>query len=86
MTYIDATNLTPRERHPYFKLAAEFDASIEAIFFDVPAGECIRRNRLRGRVVPDDVILNMAGRLVPPSEREGFARIATIRHVPGTRE
>jgi len=78
VTYIDATNLTPRERRPYIKIAAELNASVEAVFFDVPAQECIRRNRLRGRVVPGEVILNMAKRLIAPAEREGFSRITTV--------
>src|SRR5258708_3424457 len=74
-TCIDATNLTPVERRPYIKLAELYDAEIEAVFFDVPVEECQRRNRLRDRVVPDEVIQQMAERLVPPSKKEGFARV-----------
>jgi predicted kinase len=79
VTYIDATNLTPRERRPYIKLAALFDAEIEAVFFDVPVEECIRRNRGRGRIVPDDVIRMLAAKLVPPTTSEGFSRVLTVR-------
>jgi predicted kinase len=75
VTYIDATNLTPYERRPYIKLAGLFDAEIEAVFFDVPVSECIRRNRGRGRVVPDEAIHKMAERLVPPDLTEGFSRV-----------
>jgi predicted kinase len=78
-TYIDATNLTPRERRPYFKMAAAFDAQVEAVFFDVSAEVCIQRNRERGRVVPDEVILAMAKRLVVPRTAEGFARVSVVR-------
>lgn len=78
VTYIDATNLTPNERSPYFKIAGESGAAVEAVFFDVPVKECIRRNRLRGRIVPDEVILNMAKRLVAPAAGEGFSRITTV--------
>jgi predicted kinase len=79
ITYIDATNLTPKERRPYIKLAALFDAEIEAVFFDVPAEECIRRNRGRERIVPDTVIRMLAAKLVPPTTSEGFSRVLTVR-------
>lgn len=79
LTYIDATNLTPTERRPYIKLAALFDAGIDAVFFDVPVQECLRRNRRRGRKVPDEVIQTMAAKLIPPDEKEGFSSVSVIR-------
>lgn len=79
VTYIDATNLTPKERRPYIRLAALFDGEIEAVFFDVPVQECMRRNRGRGRIVPDEVIQAMAAKLVAPDEKEGFSRVTVIR-------
>jgi predicted kinase len=78
VTYIDATNLTPYIRRPYIKLAALYDADIEAVYFDVPTEECQRRNRLRDRIVPDEVIHDMAKRLVRPTREEGFRRIRVI--------
>jgi predicted kinase len=78
VTYVDATNLTPYERRPYVKLAGLFDADIEAVFFDVPVSECIRRNRGRERVVPEEVIQKMAERLVAPAIEEGFSRVTVI--------
>jgi predicted kinase len=78
LTYIDATNLTPRERRPYIKLAKLYDCTIEALFFDVPVKECQRRNRLRDRVVPDRVIQAMSKRLVPPAQAEGFHRVTRV--------
>ena len=81
VTYIDATNLTPRERRPYIKMAQLYGCGVEAVFFDVPADECQRRNRARARIVPDDVIREMAGRLIPPSVEEGFEKITSL---PGT--
>jgi predicted kinase len=79
VTHVDATNLTPNERRPYLKLAGLFACEIEAVFFDVPVSECIRRNRGRSRVVPDEVIAKMAERLVAPDIREGFSRVTVIR-------
>lgn len=79
VTYIDATNLTPSERRPYLKMAEQLDCDIEAVFFDVPIEECQRRNRLRHRVVPEEVIQHMAERLVRPSVDEGFSSVTTIK-------
>ena len=79
VTYVDATNLTPYEREPYIKLAHQFDCRIEAVFFDVPVEECIRRNHGRTRLVPDEVIRKMAARLFKPSAKEGFSRVRVIR-------
>ena len=79
VSYIDATNLTERERRPYIKLADLHDCDIEAVFFDVPLQECQRRNRDRGRVVPDEAIAEMAARLSPPRVEEGFSRVIVVR-------
>ena len=79
VTYIDATNLTPRERRPYIRMAKAHGYRIEALFFDVPVEECQRRNRRRHRVVPDAVIRRMSKRLVPPSVDEGFFKIRLHR-------
>ena len=78
VTYIDATNLTPYERRPYIKLADLYDCEIEAIFFDIPIEECQRRNRARHRVVPDEAIVEMAARLIPPAIEEGFTRVVVL--------
>jgi predicted kinase len=79
VTYIDATNLTTGERRPYIKIARDHGCVAEAVFFDVTIKECQRRNRLRDRVVPDDVIAKMARRMVGPTIKEGFARVTNVR-------
>jgi predicted kinase len=78
VTYIDATNLTPQERAPYIGIGKAFGCEMEAVYFDVPLEICRQRNAARHRVVPDDVLLAMAGRLVPPSAAEGFVRVVVI--------
>jgi predicted kinase len=78
VTYIDATNLTRRERRPYLKFAEMYDCEVEAVFFDVPVEECQRRNRERHRVVPETAIAEMAARLQPPSVEEGFTRVIVV--------
>ncbi|MBI3694131.1 MAG: ATP-binding protein [Acidobacteria bacterium] len=79
VTYIDATNLTVAERAPYLRIAQQFGAEVEAIYFDVPLAACQERNRARGRIVPEDAMLRLAERLVPPTQDEGFSKITTIR-------
>jgi predicted kinase len=85
-TYIDATNLTRTERRVYRTIAKAFDASVEAVFFDVPVDECKRRNAGRDRVVPNAVIDAMADRLQIPVLDEGFTRIDVVTPEPAAKE
>ncbi len=85
VTYIDATNLTRRDRRPFIRLAQAHACDVEALFFDVPLAVCKRRNAARGRIVPEDALDRMAAKLQPPSIDEGFSRIEIVRYLPGTR-
>jgi predicted kinase len=75
VTYVDATNLTRRERSPYRRLAAKHGAQIEAVFFDVPLEVCLARNRQRDRVVPEEAMRRLAAKLEPPTVEEGLAQV-----------
>jgi predicted kinase len=75
VSFIDATNLTRWERAPYIAMAKEFDAAVDAVYFDVPLDECKRRNAARDRVVPDEAMDKLASKLEPPSVDEGLARV-----------
>ena len=75
VTYIDATNLRPEERRPYIGIGQSYGCEMEAIFFDVPLEICRARNAARHRIVPEDALLKMAAKLVPPTTAEGFARV-----------
>jgi len=77
--YVDATNLSPRERRGWIKMAQEFGYEVQAVFFDVPAEVCTERNTRRGRMVPDDVMQRMAQKLRPPTFDEGFSKITVVR-------
>jgi predicted kinase len=79
VTYVDATNLTPKERKPYVKIAREYGCEIEALYFDVPLEICKARNAKRGRVVPDSAMDAMAAKLRRPTTAEGFSRLHEIR-------
>jgi predicted kinase len=88
-TYIDATNLTRFFRRPFLQIAREFGCAVEALYFEVPLEVCLERNRNRknlppgptrdARVVPEEVLRRMAGRLEPPAREEGFSRIVVVR-------
>jgi predicted kinase len=78
VTYIDATNLTPKERRPYVRLAKERGCRIEALYFDVPLAVCKARNAARGRVVPDVAMNRMAVKIVKPKGVEGFDRVRVV--------
>lgn len=79
VTYIDATNLTPRERRAYVRMGELYGAEVEAIFFDVPLAVCLERNRGRLRVVPDEAVERMAAKLRPPTTEEGFSKVTVVR-------
>lgn len=78
VTCIDTTALTRRERRAWIRMAELHDCEIECVFFDVPLEECLRRNSLRPRQVPEEALRAMAGRLKRPEEREGFGRVTVV--------
>lgn len=77
-TAVDATNLTPKERRPYIEIARKLGARVEAVVFNTPLEECLKRNRARARMVPEAAMRTMAGKLRRPSTSEGFARIRVV--------
>ena len=77
--YVDATNLTPHERHSWIKLAKDFGYEPQAVYFDVPVEVCLERNRRRSRIVAEDVMTRMAAKLKAPTFEEGFAKITVVR-------
>lgn len=79
VTYIDATNLTRRERRPYIEIARQHGFGTEALWFDVPPAVCRARNSGRARVVPGYVMEQMAARFVLPSVEEGFDRVVVVQ-------
>jgi predicted kinase len=82
VTYVDATNLTRRDRRPFIDLARKNGCEIEALYFDIPLAVCKARNLSRARLVPDHVLDQMAAKLVPPSIEEGFTRVEAVRYLP----
>ncbi len=79
LNYVDATNLTPHERHSWIKLAKDYGYEVQAVFFDVPVEVCLERNQRRERVVGEDVLRRMAAKLKPPTFEEGFSKVTVVR-------
>jgi predicted kinase len=74
-TWVDATNLTRRDRKPLIQIAREYGCGIDALWFDVPLDICKARNAARGRVVPGYAMDLMAAKFIPPSVSEGFDQV-----------
>jgi predicted kinase len=81
VTYIDATNLSRRDRLPFIELAQKHGCEVDALCFDVPLDICKARNAVRGRVVPDDALDLMAVKFELPAPDEGFTRIEVVRYL-----
>jgi predicted kinase len=79
MNYVDATNLTPQDRHSWIKLAKDYGYDVQGVFFDVPLAICLERNHKRTRTVEDDVMRRMAAKLKAPTFEEGFSKITMVR-------
>jgi len=87
MNYVDATNLSAHDRRGWIKMAHDFGYDVQGVFFDVPLEVCMERNSRRNRIVPEDVMRRMAGKLRPPAFDEGFSKITVVRVKPqGERE
>lgn len=71
--YVDATHLNEKARNKVLdRLDIPDGVAIIPVYFDICPEEAIRRNNKRtGRArVPDNVILNMYGSLIPPTMNE----------------
>lgn len=75
VTWVDATNLTRKDRRSWLDLAHGLGCRVEALWFDIPFAVCKARNAGRLRVVPDHVLEQMAAKFVPPSVEEGFDEV-----------
>jgi predicted kinase len=57
---IDNTNLNPKQRKPILDRAQQFGYSdVQLWLLDIPLELCLRRNKSRERIVPEDIVTNM---------------------------
>ncbi len=69
---VDSTNIQAKHRKPWIDIAVRMGAQVVCVFVNPTLEECIKRNELRDRNVPRDVIEKMHDKLEPPTEKEGF--------------
>ena len=79
VNYVDATNLTPHDRHSWIKLAKDYGYEVHGLYFDVPVELCLERNQKRDRVVAEEIMRKMAAKLKAPTFEEGFSKIIVVR-------
>jgi predicted kinase len=82
LNYVDATNLTPHDRHSWIKMAKDFGYEVQAVYFDVPLEVCLERNAKRQRVVEEDVMRKMSAKMKAPAFNEGFSKITVVKVKP----
>jgi predicted kinase len=83
----DATNAARKQRREAIATARDRGfTQITGLWLDTPVQECLERNRLRSRQVPEEVILQMYRQLVdaPPTLADGLDRL--IRYSPASTE
>lgn len=66
----DATNLSVEIRRKLFRLFEDYGARVILLYIEAPYEELLRRNKIRPRSVPEQVINQMIGRfdMIEPSE------------------
>lgn len=76
----DSTNVYPKKREAYFKIAEQYGAKINAIFINTDKKECLERNSKReGKAkVPAVAIHTSAKKLIPPTVEEGFNQVIVL--------
>ena len=60
-------------------MAKDYGYDVQGVYFDVPVEVCLERNQKRERVVAEDVMRRMAGKLKAPTFEEGFSKITVVR-------
>ena len=83
---VDNTNPTPEDRRPLVELGRKYGTKLVGYHFDSSVRDCVERNhRRRGKArVPEVAIYATAKKLVPPSYKEGFDELFSVRIVGGS--
>ena len=78
--YWDNTCSKPKARKSIIELAKEAKYNILGVLWDLPLEVCLKRNKSRKRVVPEEYIANMHAniKINPPRKEEGFNDIIVI--------
>lgn len=74
------TNYNKKNRKNWVKLAKEFDAELIAVIMETPLDVCLKRNAVRERKVPEDIIRKQFANYEPPTLAEGFDKIEYVEY------
>lgn len=77
---VDATNARVQDRRNLIRHCRKFAGRIEGAWFVTSLEECLRRNELRERKVPEHAIERMYNLIErdPPDEEDGFDLITIV--------
>lgn len=76
--FFDATNTTKRARQPIIEIAKKYNIDISCFWINTSKEECIKRQSLRDRKVPTEVIERMARQFQKPTVDEGFKDVIIV--------
>lgn len=79
---VDNTNVTRSGRASIIRVARRYNVPVIGYWFKVPIEECLKRNQIRERKVPEQMIQNMQRMFDEPKLEEGFQEIKEIGFVP----
>lgn len=77
-TVYDATNINYKRRREFLQKLSKFECQKVCIFMVTPFEVCAKRNQLRERVVPYDVLVRMYKTFWVPYYYEGWDHIALV--------
>lgn len=75
MAIWSATCYNRKNRKEVIAIGKEFDANIIGVIFNVSLETAKARNKMRSRVVPDDIIERQFNNFQPPTLEEGFGSL-----------
>jgi predicted kinase len=73
----NATNLVRQTRQRWIDLFADYNARIEIAYVEPPLSVILDQNKQRKRLVPEDVIVELANKLEPPTWTETHGLIVS---------
>lgn len=79
---VDNTNVTRTARATIISMAKRYNVPVIGYWFKVPVEECIRRNQLRERKVPEQMIYQMQRMFDEPALEEGFQQLKEVDFAP----
>jgi predicted kinase len=75
----DACNINSKRRRSFLENIKKIKCRKEAVVFAIPYERCLRRNWMRERRIPDEVIYRMYTQWQTPAKFEGFDDILVIK-------